>query len=483
MTQKQVRVRFAPAPTGMMHLGNVRTALINYIFAQQKKGTFIVRIEDTDQQRNFDPQATHLIEDLHWLGLTFNEGPGVGGNYGPYFQSERTDIYKKKLNILIEKNLVYRCFCSSQELEKKRERQKALKMPPRYDQTCLHLSAPDITTLLERKASYIWRFMLDHKARISIKDLAHGIVIFELKNFSDFPLTREDGSFTFLFANFVDDLVMEISHIFRGEDHLTNTACQGALYQAFNTELPIFLHLPILCNAEGKKLSKRDFGFSLRDLQKAGFLPEAIVNYLAIIGGSYKQEIMSLQDLITTLNFEGPQSTGQIRYDVEKLRWLNHKWINLTHSDHLAVLCRPFLEQHYSTKISALDNEQLSKLLHMVKTELVTLADSIEQLRFYFEPPILTKHTIHEVIAEKDIALLIPLIQQSLNSIEDPLLFIKDIKQKCKDHTISLQKMFCLIRLALTGLIHGPSINDLLVILGSSHAQQRIDQMISLLNN
>src|SRR5579863_4599044 len=259
---QKVRVRFAPSPTGMMHLGNVRAALINFLFAHQKKGTFVLRIEDTDAQRMLDPEAKKIIEDLAWLGLTYDEGPHVGGPYAPYFQSERMNLYQEKLHLLKEKNLIYRCFCSEEELAKRRDRQQALKLPPRYDRTCLALSEKEINHLLDNNTLFIWRFKLDHQRSVTITDLAHGETTFKLSNFSDFAITRQDGSFTFIFANFVDDLLMKITHIFRGEDHLSNTANQAALFAAAGAPLPIYWHLPILCNLEGKKLSKRDFGFS-----------------------------------------------------------------------------------------------------------------------------------------------------------------------------------------------------------------------------
>ena len=322
-----VRVRFAPAPTGMMHLGNIRSALINALYAKRYNGTFVLRIEDTDTDRNYDPNAVEITCDLEWLGLTFNEGPGKGGPHAPYFQSQRTALYQEKLQLLINSGHVYRCFCSEEELEQRRERQRALKLPPRYDRTCLGLDAATIEKYLAENIPFIWRFKLDHDQSITITDLAHKEVTFELKHFSDFPLTRQDGSVTFMFANCVDDIDMEITHVFRGEEHLSNTAGQAALYGAFQKPLPTYWHLPLLCNANGKKLSKRDFGFSLRDLKNEGFTPEAILNYLAIIGGSYQEEIMSFDELANTIDLAHPAKTGSITYDVEKFRWVNRKWI------------------------------------------------------------------------------------------------------------------------------------------------------------
>ncbi len=309
--KKEVRVRFAPAPTGMMHLGNIRTALLNFLFAKQKKGTFILRLEDTDPDRNYDPNGIQIINDLKWLGINYNEGPNIGGPFAPYQQSKRTEIYQIKLDYLIKTNSIYHCFCTSDELLKKRERQKALKLPPRYDRTCAKLSNTQIEASLSQGKQFIWRFSIPQTGTLTIQELARNSMTFDLKNFSDFPVTRSDGTFTFIFANAVDDAAMEITYVLRGEDHLSNTVHQVLIMKALQAPEPIYWHLPILCNVNGKKLSKRDFGFALYDLKHGGFLPEAINNYLAILGGSFKDEVMRMSELIETMNFNHIKTTGK----------------------------------------------------------------------------------------------------------------------------------------------------------------------------
>lgn len=482
MTTPKIRVRFAPAPTGMMHLGNIRAALMNYLFAKQKKGTFVLRIEDTDHERNFDPDAKKITEDLTWLHLMFDEGPHLGGPYAPYFQSKRDPIYQEKALELEKKNQIYRCFCTPEELERKRERQRMLKLPPRYDRTCLHRSTAEIQRLLDDKTPFIWRFKLDHTASITITDLAHGNIKFEMKNFSDFPLTRQDGSFTFVFANFVDDLTMHMTHVFRGEDHLTNTAVQAALYHAFDAPLPIFFHMPILCNINGQKLSKRDFGFSLRDLKKEGFTPEAVVNYLGIIGGSFEQEIMPLDQLAQAINFDNMQTTGHIKYDVEKLRWMNHKWIERYTPSQLTAACKPFLQEAYP-QAASLNDETLSALLQIIKTDLMTLTDCVAALQFYFVAPTLQKVDVQAVIDSAHINGLVTIISQNINLIHDHNAFVNNLKKAAQDNKIPLKELFWFVRLALTGKTNGPAIHDLLSMLGSEQAQERLQTTLNLLNN
>jgi len=473
MKKDNVRVRFAPSPTGFMHLGNVRAALINYIFARQKDGAFILRIEDTDQQRNIDPSGKKIIEDLTWLGLDYDEGPLKGGPHSPYMQSERAPIYQKHLQVLQEKNAIYRCFCTADELEKRRQRQLALKQPPRYDRTCKGLSADTIKQNLQENTPFIWRFYLDENQAVSFFDLARKTINFELKHFSDFALTRQDGSFTFMFANFVDDLEMRITHIFRGEDHLTNTAGQVALYHAFDAQVPVFWHLPIITNHEGKKLSKRDFGFSLTDLKHAGFLPEAIVNYLAVIGGSFTRDIVPIEKLIATTQFDELASAGQICYDLEQLQWLNHHWIMQYNLLALTALCHDYLREAYP-KAAQQTTDELILIIKLIQPELVTLKDCVAALAFYYCEPIITQKMLHEHKIETYGTFLTELITQVDEHLNEPEVAVKLMQKSCKDQSAPIKDIFSLIRLALTGKPQGPSVKDLIIMLGTERSRARL---------
>jgi nondiscriminating glutamyl-tRNA synthetase len=475
MTNTVVRVRFAPSPTGFMHLGNVRAALINYLFAYKKNGIFILRIEDTDQNRNFDPNAQQIIADLKWLHLTYQEGPIVGGPHEPYYQSQRNGIYQTKLQLLQEKNAIYRCFCTEEELDGKRQRQIALKKPPRYDRTCLKLTSDEINSKLTQNIPFIWRVKLDQAKIYEIHDMGHGIIKFDMSNFSDFPITRADGSYTFIFANFVDDMVMQITHVMRGEDHMTNTASQAALYDIFGVQLPTFWHLPIICNSEGKKLSKRDFGFSLNDLREAGYLPEAICNYLGIIGTSFDQEIMSLSQMSTSYNFDSVSSTGFIRYDVEKLNWVNKKWIASYDPTQLTALCLPYLTAAYP-QVATIDTATVTRLIQAVKTELTTLKDIALVLSFYFEAPLLTIEDFAQTIAREHVLSLRTMVQNEMGLLAEPDKFMETLKNHCTTHKINHKDLYAWLRLALMGNIKGPSIKELIEIVGVKEAARRIAQ-------
>ncbi|HJM69183.1 MAG TPA: glutamate--tRNA ligase, partial [Candidatus Babeliales bacterium] len=461
-----------PSPTGIMHLGNIRTALMNFLFARQKNGTFILRVEDTDPQRDFDPEGRQIIKDLEWLDLSYDEGPHKNGPYGPYYQSQRSALYQEQLDVLIKNKSVYRCFCTAAELDTKRQRQITLKQPPRYDRACLKLSEEEVTKRLAADTPFIWRFNIDQSKKIEFKDLGHGRMSFDLANFSDFPLTRQDGSFTFIFANCVDDINMKINYVFRGDDHISNTVNQVILYHAFDAALPTFWHMPILCNLDGKKLSKRDFGFSLHDLREAGFLSEAIVNYLSIIGASFENEILTLDEIITQYNFDHISSTSQIKYDVEKLRWVNHKWIAQLEAEKLLELCMPVLEKNYSN-IAQQDRNTLLKLVSLVQTDLVTLNDLVSAVQFYFTKPTVVTDQIQTLKPNAPLEEISKILSSNLELLKDPENFLKTVKTTAKEAGIKLSDMMPIIRMILTGSPQGPHIGQIISILGWQESQAR----------
>lgn len=475
MNSSHVRVRFAPAPTGSMHIGNIRTALMNVLFARQKNGSAILRIEDTDRERDFDPQAIHIQADLAWLGLTFTEGPATGGPHAPYFQSQRTGLYQNYLEKLEKLGFIYRCFCSPEELEKKRDRQIALKLPPRYDRTCHRRTIEEIKTLLEQKAPFIWRVALPHH-EITIHDLARGNIVFNLKNFSDFPITRQDGSFTFIFANFVDDLTMNITHVFRGEDHLSNTACQTALYHMFSAQVPVFWHMPMICNTEGKKLSKRDFAFSVKDLQKEGFLPEAVVNYLGILGSSYTQEIMSFTELAHAINFNAPASAGFIKYDVEKLRWINKQWISRYNVSELAAYCLPFIHEKYPES-TAFSKDHFVQVLDILRSDYETISQLVDGISFYLKAPVISSVDIAAATDERSRPALYTLFTEAISQTN----MVEFLKNNAQKHDVPIKDVYRFARLALMGATHGPSIVDLIKILGIEESNLRLINALQLL--
>ncbi len=469
----KIRVRFAPSPTGFLHLGNIRIALLNYMFAHQKNGKFVLRIEDTDKKRNVNEAGLEILQDLKWLGLRYNEGPVLGGNYGPYFQSERTKIYESNLSDLVETQKAYRCFCSKERLEKMREDQLAKGEPPRYDRRCLNLSDDRIKQKLAAEMPFIWRLRINHDEFFEINDMARGKIKFEMKNFSDFAITRQDGSFTFLFTNFMDDWKMNITHVIRGEDHLSNTAMQAALYDAFAVNLPIFWHLPMMCNKEGKKLSKRDFGFSLKDLKKDGFLPQTICNYLGIVGCSFDEEIQSLGELVKNFDFDNMHSSGPTKFDLEKLIWINHKWVDRLSEEKLLEHIKPFLHEQIEES-KKLEEEKLKHFLSLLKSDIKTLKDIGDLLGFYFKDPIVDELILEKEFGKDDKETILELIRKNLVNFETYDLFLKTMKKEAKEKGLKFKPLFGILRYLLIGKLHGPSMSDIFEILEDEKIKRRL---------
>ncbi|MGA9530387.1 MAG: glutamate--tRNA ligase [Candidatus Babeliales bacterium] len=475
-----VRLRFAPAPSGFMHPGNIFTAVNNYLFARKYGGTLVLRIEDTDPTRNVDPQASSIISDLQWLHIHYDEGPLKGGSYGPYFQSQRSDIYKKMLHVLETKNKVYRCFCSAELLQEKRARQIALKLPPRYDRTCYNLSAQESASYLQQNKPYTWRFKLDHTKQYSITDIAQKTITFDLQHFSDFPLTRSNGTYTFMFANCIDDIMMNITHVFRGQDHLSNTAGQIALIHALDAPQPMYWHMPVLCGANGKKLSKRDFGFSLKDLQKSGYLSEALCNYLAIIGKETpKQEIASLKELIETINFNTLPSSSHIHYDVEKLTWTNHQWIQRLPLSQLVVYATPFITPKHKD-FCTLSSKSAETLIDKIRPECKTLADIPDALDFYFSDTPPSRTMITELIPLPVLTALQKIVKQHSSLITKPDEFLSTLKAEATTASLPVKYLFLYLRLALSHKTKGPSLHDLFALLPEATLKKRLNFMNAL---
>jgi len=483
MLNKEVRTRFAPSPTGAMHIGNIRAALLNYIFAKKNNGVFILRIEDTDKKRNVYSLNRQIINDLNWLEIFYDEGPLKSGPYAPYYQSERLMIYKNYLDLLKSKDLVYRCFCSNTLLLQEREIQIKEKKPPRYGRRCRNLTKNEIDINIENGSKFIWRFKLDNN-KILFNDLAYQKMEFDMTHFSDFAISRQDGSFTFIFANFVDDVEMKITHVIRGEDHLSNTALQVAMYKALNIDAPIFWHLPIITNSEGKKLSKRDFGFSLNDLRHDGFLPDAIKNYIVILGNLSNKEILNSDELISQIDFSKISNQSLVKYDALKLRWINHKHIIDLDLDKLAILVKPFLDNSF-VESKNLDLSEIKRILQYVRNDMFSLKDSVNLLKFYFEPIIINNDLlnileINNFNKYKDILKDIVNNVDILKHLEDSQSFLDHISSYIKEYHLNKKDIFKLIRIFLTGKDFGLQVKDILNILGQVKSYSRLKLINSL---
>lgn len=324
-----IRTRFAPSPTGYLHVGGLRTALYSYLLAKKNNGKFILRIEDTDQKREVEGATAHLIEMLEWAGLNPDEGPSKGGPFEPYIQSQRTEIYKKYAEELLDKGHAYRCFCTAERLTEMRELQEKAKKAPMYDRHCLYLSEEEIQKNLDEGKPYVVRQKIPLEKLVKFKDLVRGNVTFAAKTLDDQVLLKSDGFPTYQLANVIDDHLMEITHVIRGEEWLPSTPKHILLYEALKWDPPEFAHIPLLLNKDRSKLSKRQGDVSVEDYINKGYLKEAIINFIAFLGwhpgGDSENEIFNLEELIEHFTIEKVHKAGAI-FDLEKLDWFNWQW-------------------------------------------------------------------------------------------------------------------------------------------------------------
>lgn len=386
-----VRTRFAPSPTGFLHVGGLRAALYNFLFAQKNKGKFLLRIEDTDQKRSVPGAVENLIATLHWAGLSFDEGPEKEGPFGPYIQSKRLDLYTKYADELLRRGHAYRCFCTQERLEQMRTEQEAHKLAPKYDRRCLKLSDNEIEKLLVQKTPFVIRQKIPETGEVRWNDLVRGEVSFKSKTIDDQVLLKSDGYPTYHLANVIDDHLMEITHVIRGEEWLSSTPKHLLLYQAFGWKAPEFAHLPLLLNKDRSKLSKRQGDVAVEDYRKKGYLPEAVINFIALLGwhpgGEEKEEIFTLLELVEKFSLEKVHKGGAV-FDLTKLDWMNWQWrrrqfLSLPGevADKLLSLAKPFVPAQWLT-----DNEFLKRCLLTVEEKILQKPEETQMyIAFYFK--------------------------------------------------------------------------------------------------
>ncbi|MDA3802964.1 MAG: glutamate--tRNA ligase [Patescibacteria group bacterium] len=415
---KEVRLRFAPSPTGFLHIGNLRTALFGYLIAKSKGGKFILRLEDTDQKREVEGALKSLINIFNWIGLEFDEGPHKKGDYGPYIQTERLDIYNEYINKLLEEGKAYRCFCSAERLEEMREKQTELKQAPRYDRTCRNLSKEESNKKAEAGEKFVIRQKMPLEGEVVVFDEIRGEIKFKASDLDDQVLIKSNGIPTYQFANVIDDHLMKISHVTRGDEWLTSFPKNILLYQAFNWETPKFIHLPLLLNKGGGKLSKRQGDVYVEDYIAKGYLPEAIINFCALLGWHPKgdKEIFSLEELEKDFIINGLGSSPAI-FDLEKLDYYNSYYIKHKTDSELYELSKKFLEEE---SLNIENREQVEKFIHLGKERLKKLSDLPETISFLFHLPDYEKELLKwkKITLEESIENLKKL-KEVIESIED----------------------------------------------------------------
>lgn len=481
------RVRFAPSPTGYLHIGSARAALFNFLFTRHTNGTFILRIEDTDVQRSTEESYRSILDGLKWLGILWDEGPEVGGPKGPYIQSQRKDIYESYLQRLWDRGLIYECYCTSEELESRR--QEAIKKGGsiKYDGRCSNLTQKEKEKFKNEGRKPSIRFKVPEGKHI-VNDIVRGDVEFDSEQIGDFIIRRSDGGFPYNFANVIDDALMEITHIIRGEDLLPSTPRHIMLYNAFGFNVPKFAHLPMILGPDRSKLSKRHSATSVMEYKNEGFLPDAIVNFLALLGWmpselptqdeneSKMTEIMSRDEIIAKFNLERISKSGAV-FDIEKLKWMNGVYIRKLDNKQLLQETLPFIKEEFKKQ-----GNDLLKAVQLVKNNLSTLNEVNDYIKVFFEMPIVAldviEKQINKVIFFKVTKALIEVLNRTETEIDD--VNIKDIVNKVTSESgVKGKDLYMSIRLGITAQVHGPDLVGTLVVLGKEEILKRLKIVLS----
>ncbi len=477
MINHNVRVRFAPSPTGYLHVGGLRTALYNYLFAKSNNGQFILRIEDTDRNRYVEGAVENLINSLKWYGLNFDEGPDTGGNYGPYMQSQRLEIYKQYADELIQKGYAYYCFCTQERLEALREEQQKLKLPQaKYDKHCLNLSKEEIENNLNENIPYVIRLNVKPDQTVVVEDVIRGRVEFDSSVIDDQVLIKSDGYPTYHLANIVDDHLMKVTHVIRGEEWLPSVPKHALLYDAFGWERPVFAHLPLLLNPDKSKLSKRQGDVAVEDYRAKGYLKDALINFVALLGWNAgdDKEFYYLDELVEKFSLERVNKAGAV-FNIEKLNWLNEEHLRKKSNEEILEMLKLEIRQSdYKDKI--FPDDYLMNIIIAMKERVSFVKEYITKSPYFFEEPkeydsvSLTKNW------KPDTSEHLKKFTEAIKSISDPSkeAFEKALTNTAEELNIGKGKLIHPLRLALSGQSTGPGMYDLLYILGKEESVKRI---------
>lgn len=469
----KVRTRYAPSPTGFMHIGNLRTAIFEYLLAKKYNGDFILRIEDTDQEREVEGAIDFIYNTLGLCGFKIDEGPNNEGNFGPYIQSKRKDIYKEYALKLVEMGKAYYCFCSEEELTKMREKADARKKPFLYDGRCSRLSKEKIEENLKNNVPYVIRQKMPKEGVTIVEDLIYGKVKIDNSILDDQILLKSDGFPTYNFANVIDDHLMEITHVIRGKEYLDQTAKYNLLYEAFGWEKPTYIHVAMVLGEDGNKLSKRNGDASFMDLYNEGYLPEAIVNYLSLLGWSPEtnQEVFSMEELISNFN-EERISKSSSQYDVKKLKWFNHQYINKMDDEKYLS----WIKKYFSNECDK-SEEWLNHLLLIYKSHLNYGKEINELTSSFFNKEFVIDAEAKEFMeSDEVIPKVVDVFKEEIKStsnwsVETLQEVINNVKEKAG---VKGKMLFMPIRIAASGIMHGPELADTLYLIGKEEILNRL---------
>ncbi|MEG0798600.1 MAG: glutamate--tRNA ligase [Acidaminococcaceae bacterium] len=485
---EEVRVRFAPSPTGYLHIGGARTALFNWLYAQKHGGKLILRIEDTDTERLKLDSVSQILTSLRWLGLNWDEGPEVGGAVGPYYQSERKEFYQAVAQRLLAEGKAYYCFCKTEALDSQRAEQRAAKQPFRYARTCRALAADEVERRLAAGEPFSVRIKLPATGSVVVHDLIHGDVTFDLGQFDDFVIMKTNGMPTYNFAVVVDDHLMRISHVLRAEEHLSNTPKQILLYEACGFPVPHFGHMPMILAPDRSKLSKRHGATSVEEFREQGYLPQAIINYLTLLGWGSDEETEIFTVAATAKQFELTQMSKKAAiYDTKKLTWMNGQYLSSLPIEVIMPDIVPFFLQAglFDQRWLETHKNYFEHLVDIVRVRVKTLQEVVDASTYFFQEVSaydekgVAKHFKPEAITllEACRAGLAALPVFTLASTEAVYNSI------AAEHALALGKVIHPTRLALTGRTVSPGLFDVMLLLGRDKTLTRLEQAIAYIKN
>lgn len=482
---KEVRVRYAPSPTGFLHIGNARTALFNYLFARNQNGKFIIRIEDTDQKRNVEGGEASQLKYLNWLGIDWDEGVDVGGEFGPYRQSERNHIYETYYKELLEKGLAYKCYCTEEELEQEREAQMAKGETPQYSGKCRHLSSEEQQKLEAEGRKPSIRFKVPQGKVYSFHDMVKGDVSFESDGIGDHVIVKKDGMPTYNFAVTVDDHLMEMTHVLRGDDHISNTPKQLMIYEAFGWEPPTFGHMTLIVNESRKKLSKRDGSIIqfIEQYEELGYIPEALFNFIALLGWSPEgeEEIYSKEDFIKIFDSKRLSKSPAL-FDKQKLAWMNNQYMKKLELDRVIDITLPHLVKAglVSENRTQQEDQWVRELIALNQERMSYGAEIVEQSQIFFNDEVVMDEEAQAVIAEEQVPEVLVAFLKEIEELEP--FTAEEIKKAVKTVQKTTghkgKKLFMPLRVATTGQTHGPDLMKTIELLGKEKINSRVKQLI-----
>lgn len=481
-----VKVRFAPSPTGPLHIGGARSALFNYLFAEGKGGTFILRIEDTDLERSSRESEEGIIEALRWLGISWNEGIEVGGDNGPYRQTERLDTYREYTSKLLQEGQAYYCYCSEEELEQERQDLIARGETPRYLGKCRSLTAEQRLAYEAQGRKPVVRFRVPEGRQIVINDLVRGKVVFDSDGIGDYIIVKSDGIPTYNYAVVIDDVLMSVTHVVRGEEHLSNTPRQVLIYQALGMKAPDFAHISLILNTEGRKMSKRDGDTAVIDYFNKGYLPEAVVNFIALLGWSPsgEREFFSLEELKQEFSLDKVSKSPAV-FDLHKLNHINAHYLKLTPDEDLVQLTLPFLREEGLFPDEPDDQERrwIADFIGAVKEKINNLSEVKEYIQYFvgteIEQPDEEAREILQVPTVPSVLELFMKKVEEADTLDSPT--AKNIlKEITKELGLKGKDVFMPVRIALTGQMHGPDLDRIINLLGKGNIKARLEKTIKM---